>query len=90
MPINRAELHQKAENEEKMIANIDRGSCGTPFHDGVHFVNIDGKPMKIWYLGADKYRVAGQMRVVFNPQGLVSEAAGKILSDTIFDINKLR
>jgi len=90
MQFSLSELHEQAESGESMIANIDRGSCGTPFHYGVHFVNTDGKPMKIWYLGEDKYRVEGQTRIVFNPRGLVSEAPGEMLKDTIFDIDELR
>ena len=71
---------------EQLIADFDQGSCGSVFHPGVHFVNIDGKRMRIWYLGEDRYRVAGKTRVVLNPVSLVSEVPGREFSDTTFNI----
>ncbi len=72
---------------ESLIADFTRGSCGTPFHEGVHFVNIDGKRMRVWYLGGNRYRVAGQTRVVFDPQGAVSEAPGTVIRDATFSVD---
>ena len=83
------ESPQEAEIGGELIADFDQGSCGTRFHKGVHFVNLDGKRMRIWYLGAHRYRVVGQTRVVTNPPGAVSEAPGEIAQDQVFSLKEL-
>ena len=80
-------VYQSTDVGEHLIADFERGSCGTRFHEGVHFVNVDGRRMRIWHLGGDRYRVSGQTRVVFNPCGAVGDAPGTVVSDAAFCID---